>query len=237
MSPVDDYRGSHVGRGEDYDAALNEEPFDRYMAEREAALLRRIVARDFGGKIPRYLDFACGTGRITSIIEILAAESHAVDVSSSMLEIAQRKCHNTRFHVLDVTRASADLPQMDLITAFRFFGNAQQDLRVEVLRALKRYLAPRGYLVFNNHRNPSSLLGGDTTLDLSRARMLGLLRDSGFRAVRIYGIGAWIIRHRIMSNGPLLRSRFAKLIEPVSLLPGLGPFCPDMIVVAQRDME
>ncbi len=156
---MSDYRESHLGRGADYDAALHLEPFDNYMAKREDALLRRIAAKYFRGKIPRYLDFACGTGRITALMETYAAEAYAVDVSPSMVAIARGKCARTSFHLADITRSNIELPEMDLITAFRFFGNAQQELRSEVLRNLASRLAPRGYLVFNNHRNPSSLLG------------------------------------------------------------------------------
>jgi len=236
-----DYRESHLDKGENYDNNLQQEPFSRYMAKRESLILRSLAHKCFRGKIPRYLDFACGTGRITSLMEEFAEEAYAVDVSRSMIAVAKRRCTKTRFSVLDVTRETLNLPHMDLITAFRFFGNAQDELRVGALSSLREKLSPTGYLIFNNHCNPSAPLNvlprmmGDTSrLDLSGSKVRRLLRENGFRIVRIYGIGAWIFRHRIAADARLLESGLARCLEPISLLPGVGWLCPDMIVVARR---
>lgn len=238
---TDDYRNSHLERGAVYDDNLDREPFSRYMARREAMILRQIVRKYFADTIPLYLDFACGTGRITSLLEGFAIRSHAVDISRSMIEVARRKCRRTQFSVLDVTREDFDLPPADLITAFRFFGNAQDELRASVLSALRTKLSPSGYLVFNNHRNPSApvnalsrVAGCTEQLDLSAGKMRRLLRASGFRVVRTYGIGAWIFPQRVMANGRLLESGLARFLEPLSLSPGVGQFCPDIVTVARR---
>ena len=39
----------------------------------------------------------------------------------------------------------------DLVTSFRFFGNAQDELRSSALAAINRHLRPQGYLIINNH--------------------------------------------------------------------------------------
>ncbi len=235
-----DYRESHLDKGEIYDTNLDREPFSRYMTKCESHILRSLAHKYFRSKIPRYLDFACGTGRITALMEPFADEAYAVDVSQSMTLVAERRCKKARFSVLDVTRERLDLPPLDLITAFRFFGNAQDELRFAVLSSLREKLAPTGYLVFNNHRNPraplnalSRMTGDMAQLDLSGSKLRRLLRESGFRVVRIYGIGAWIFRHRIATDSQLLESSLARCLEPISLLPGIGWVCPDMIIVAR----
>ena len=62
-----DYRDSHLAKGDTYDASIAAQPFDAYMAQHEEAWLRDVIPRLMprGG---RYLDFACGTGRITAIV-------------------------------------------------------------------------------------------------------------------------------------------------------------------------
>jgi ubiquinone/menaquinone biosynthesis C-methylase UbiE len=235
-----DYRLSHQAKGRDYDLCIAEDPFSHYMAQREAYLLLRLVRKHFHGRVPRYLDFACGTGRITSLMEGVADRTYGLDISSSMVDVARTKCHRTTFFIGDLTRDALDIGGLDLITAFRFFGNAQQDLRRQALIALRRIMTSRGYLIFNNHRNPTALKallfkisGGHENLDLDIKKIKRLLNDAGFKVVRIYGIGVWVIRDRMARNRPLLSSILAKCLEHLSLLPGVARFCPDMIVVAR----
>ena len=59
-----DYRHSHLHKGAEYDAALGSDPFDAFLAIRERALLLRLLDRLFPRGLSRYLDFACGTGRV-----------------------------------------------------------------------------------------------------------------------------------------------------------------------------
>ena len=151
-----DYRQSHVGKGADYDRDLAAGAFDSYMTARETVLLPAIVRQLFPQTPPKYLDFACGTGRITSLVAPLARESFGVDVSGSMIAEAARKCPSTRFVLRDLTTEPLADRDFDLATAFRFFGNAQDDLRRAAFRAISRQLARGGYFVFNNHRNLGS---------------------------------------------------------------------------------
>src|SRR6185436_6830497 len=106
-------------------------------------------------------------------------------------------------------------PPVSLVTSFRFFGNAEQSLRAAVLGALKRRLAPGGYLIINNHRNPWSALdtlyrlaGGTSDLDLTYGKLARLLHSNGFRIVRTYPIGVWLLRHRMIQTS-ILESRLA----------------------------
>jgi SAM-dependent methyltransferase len=238
---MSDYRLSHKAKGADYDRGIAEDPFSQYMAQCEMYLLRRLAQKHFGGRIPRYLDFACGTGRITSLMENIANCVYALDVSSSMVEVARTKCHRTTFLIGDLTQEPLEFGEVDLITAFRFFGNAQQDLREKALVALREKLTSKGYLVFNNHRNPKALKnrlfemgGGRANMDLDVNKIKRLMHCTGFKIGRIYGIGAWVVRNRAAENRSLLNSTLARCLEHISLIPGVARFCPDMIVVARR---
>ncbi len=235
-----DYRGEHVGRGEDYDRDLACGNFDTYMTAREHAILGREVSRMFPGGVPRYLDFACGTGRITERLEPLAREAHGVDVAASMVERARRKCPRTHFRIGDPTRDEVDIPPVDLATAFRFFGNAQDGLRREALAALHRLIRPGGILILNNHKNRWSLhallracRGHRPDGDLSYRRLRRMLRDAGFRVVRTYGIGAWLVRHR-WNRPAIMRSRLVRWIDAGMGVWPLRFLAPDLVVIARR---
>src|SRR6185295_8842136 len=132
--------------------------------------------------VPRYLDFACGTGRITEMMAPLAQESIGVDVSGTMLEVARVKCPHVRFMESDLTRDNLDIGLFDMVTAFRFFGNAQDELRSAALKAVVALLRPGGHLVINSHRNPLSLAavlnratGGSDDMDLHYFKLKRLL--------------------------------------------------------------
>ncbi len=235
-----DYRASHLGKGRDYDAFIANDPFSDYMNAVEQTLLRRLIPALFPDGLRASLDFACGTGRITQIVAEYAQRSYGVDVSPTMIAEAREKSPRTEFFVKDLTAGDLDLPPVSLVTAFRFFGNAEQPLRVAVLEALRRRLEPGGYLVINNHRNPWAvaevlhrLTGGPSTMDLHHRKLTRLLAGAGFRVVRVHGVGGWLVRHAL-TRSPLLRSATGRWLESVSGIGLLAPLCPDMVVVAQR---
>src|SRR5688500_16110062 len=186
----DDYRSSHQHKGDVYDGVISSSPFERYMDDWEKRHLLRIIPQLFPTGKPRCLDFACGTGRVTSRVEPMASESYGVDVSESMLNSARAKCRSTTFVCADLTKEDVDLGTFDVVTAFRFFGNAQDELRASALHAIHRRLRPGGYLVMNNHRNPNSFLAvwrrlavGKAEMDLSLHKLKSLLRAHGFIVV------------------------------------------------------
>lgn len=235
-----DYRHSHLGKGADYDDDLAQGDFDTYMTLHERELVVRVVRQHFPRGVPRYLDFACGTGRITQAIEGLADASYGVDVSEAMLDVARKKCVRTTFVRADLTTGPLTLPPFDVVTAFRFFGNAEDALRAKVFDAIRTALAPGGLLILNDHVNPASLHQRVLRL-LGRPRLRGLsphdlrrhLSASGFDIVQTYGIGLWMLRYA-WDVPSVMRSRIVRTIEPLSRLPGLASLSPDMIVVARR---
>src|SRR6266568_3188375 len=100
----EDYRCSHLNKGNNYDDALKLYHFDVYMALMEERWLKDIISKYFSDKIDSYLDFACGTGRIISSIEQFATYSCGIDISESMLQSARSKSSKSVFFCLDLTK-------------------------------------------------------------------------------------------------------------------------------------
>jgi ubiquinone/menaquinone biosynthesis C-methylase UbiE len=238
--PTEDYRDSHKVKGDHYDQTIGSAPLDTYMDKWEGHHLARALGRFFPTGIPRYLDFACGTGRITERVAPSARESVGVDISESMLAVARRKCPKTRFVCADLTRDDVDLGLFDLVTSFRFFGNAQDELRSSVLASINRRLRPSGYLIINSHRNPRSLLGISTrstpegaAMDLTRAKLGKLLGRHGFEIVSERPIGFWIYRFKLTTAETLESARADKL-ERAFQHSWLARFSPDALIVARK---
>jgi len=209
------------------------------MVMREEKFLKETIPQLFPNAVPHYLDFACGTGRITSVVENFSQHSYAVDVSESMQARARKRCKRTVFFLEDITKARLGIEPVQLATAFRFFGNAENELRLAALGAIRRQMASGGYLIINNHRNPSSinfrlsaLRGAADPADLGPAKLEIMLRNAGFSIVKVFGLGWWFIHHRL-NNKTICQSALVSLIDPISRLPNLYKYCPDYIVVAK----
>lgn len=241
MPATTDYRTSHLDRGEHYDCVLAGRPFDAYMAAWETRHLVSILQDLFDRPPERYLDFACGTGRVTSIVAPRCGQAMGIDVSRSMIAVARGKLPQVDFRLADLAREDPDLGAFDLITAFRFFGNAEPELREEVLSALVKRLAPRGKLIINSHRNPHALhavlerlTGGDAgRMDLHLGRLRRLLARHRLKIRRLQPIGAWMFRARLLqAHGPDEPRAVAN--EHRFGHPWLAAVAPDVIVVAEH---
>ena len=148
------YRESHVGKGRDYHDKFVRGPYRSVVWDIEQSELLAILARyrkARSGPVT-LLDFACGTGRILQLFETRVDTAVGVDVSKSMLEVAESHLSKSELKNVDITRepALADR-RFEMITAFRFFPNAEPTLRDEVMRELVGLLADDGILIFNNH--------------------------------------------------------------------------------------
>ncbi len=153
------YKESHKyeGKGAEYEAHYQTEAWERFLWSREQGVILRILDKYFAGKDIDLLDFACGTGRITSFLENRVKTSTGVDVSDSMLAVAREKLRRTEIIEADITTENAlDGRTFNLITAFRFFLNAEPELRSAAIKALAELLDEDGYLVFNNHHSLGS---------------------------------------------------------------------------------
>jgi len=238
---LDDYRRSHLDRGANYDASICASPFDAYMAAWERRHIPRIVGKLFPRGLDRYLDFACGTGRITEQIAPLARQATAVDISPTMIAEARRKCPATRFHLGDLTTTDPELGRFDLVSSFRFLGNAQDELRRAALGAIAKRVVPGGYLLVNNHRNPRALYallgrlaGGESgQMDLDLPKLRALLGDFGFDIVHMQPIGVWMHRARTMVSARADDERSVRNERRFGS-PNFAHIAPDLIVAARK---
>lgn len=238
-----DYRESHTDRGSDYDETLTTSPFDAYMARWEAIHVEKILCSRFPDGVDKYLDFACGTGRVTSLIAPHARVCVGVDISESMLDAAKRKLPTVRFVHADLTKEERDLGQFDLVSAFRFFGNAQAELRETVLGVLERLVAPGGYLLANNHRNPMALAhlilkakGVEHEMDLTDSGFRTLLARFGFQLVLRKPIGVWKYRGKLMCEAHRDESS-EKRLETTFGAQSFASIAPDTIYLFRRPIR
>jgi SAM-dependent methyltransferase len=236
-----DYRTSHLERGETYDATLSASPFDAYMADWETHHLVGIVRELFPDGVSRYLDFACGTGRITATVAPFSRSSVAIDVSPSMIEVARSKVPGVSFHLCDLTKDDIDLGTFELVTSFRFFGNAQDELRESALAAIVKRMSPGAYLIADSHRNPHALNeilhritgGGGHGTDLHLGKLRHLMEHHALKIRRLQPIGAWMYRSKLLggfrADDPAAvanERRFGRRL--------FAAIAPDLIVVAQH---
>lgn len=158
----------------------------------------RAAARETGPL--RYLDFACGTGRVLSFVEPFVQQALGVDVSQAMARAARTRARRARIVVGDLLRDERLLQgHFDLITAFRYFLNADADLRLPTLQALAARLRDsRSRLVFNVHGHRGSVrhlairchaAQGRHHEELSYRQILELVEGAGLRVDEAYGFG------------------------------------------------
>jgi SAM-dependent methyltransferase len=147
--------------GEPYDRSL-ENAFELAIFQLEHEILlelfRRLRASDPG---TRYLDFACGTGRILAVFKNVIHAKVGVDTSPGQLEVARLKVPDAELICGNVVATPELLGErhFDLITSFRLLLNLEPGNRAPILRALRKHLGPDGYLVIDNHMNRYSILG------------------------------------------------------------------------------
>ncbi len=103
----------------------------------------------------RYLDFAAGTGRIISFLEKHVNAAIGIEISADMAEIAKEKIDLGHILCVDITENSCPIEgKYDLITAFRFYLNAEPELQRKTLKSLVLRLKDESSrIIFNNHGN------------------------------------------------------------------------------------
>src|SRR4030042_4977945 len=153
------YRDSHnySTKGAEYETYYQTQRWERFLWSREQEIIKQILEKYYAGRDIHRLDFACGTGRITSFLEEHVKTSTSVDVSASLLAMARKKLKRTEIIEADITVDNVFKGRkFNLITAFRFFVNAEPSLRVAAMQALSKLLSDDGYFVFNNHQSYGS---------------------------------------------------------------------------------
>ena len=197
-SEVADYELKEYGAGS-YSAAV---------WKTQLPFVQQIIAdfrREKSGRV-RLLDFACGTGRVTSALEPLVDEVFGVDISENMVAVARKKCTQATLQVGDIFLQPELLQNnYDLITSFRFLLNVEPEMRLRVLKKLRTVLRkPDGLLIVNVHGNARSLRhpaivwrrwrersrpSGAMLNEMSPGETRQLLQACGFQIVRQFGFG------------------------------------------------
>lgn len=186
------------------------------------------------------LDFACGTGRILSLLCKNYRDVTGVDISQPMAELARERCPSAEVMVGDVASDTSLLTkQYDLISSFRFFLNAEPSLRQIVLESLWNSLKPGGHLLFNFHLNPSSMTGlylrarsffvKTSSPMLSVKDACQLLENQGLEIVSVQGYG-YLPKHRTRPRWP----RTAQWIEERFLTLPLPPEVAHSFIIVSR---
>jgi len=157
---VKSYRESHLGEdvGVEYDKALSNR-FENFINKLEYHTLKDLIKKYYPSGVKTSMDFACGTGRISTLVEKYSKSHTGIDISSDMIKVAKNKCKKTKFIVTDITNDKSVNKKYDLITAWRFFLNSEKKLRYDVLKALKKFMNDDSYLIFNIHMNSFSVVG------------------------------------------------------------------------------
>jgi predicted TPR repeat methyltransferase len=201
-----DYRNSHLApdKGMTYAKTFEEFPYRNYVWSWEKKVLKDVINDYFqGNEEIQYLDFACGTGRIIGYLENLVGTSVGVDISDSMLEIGRQSVKRSKLIKADLTQENIFAGEtFDLITAFRFFLNAQPELREAAITILSSLLSDHGYLVFNIHMNQGSTAERmrsiynrikhrpkDSYHTMGRQQVLKMVEKAGLQLVGTYHFG------------------------------------------------
>jgi SAM-dependent methyltransferase len=231
------------------------ENYDRevYATNSYSSLLWELEKAELGlllGKIRQthahvgYLDFAAGTGRVSAFLETLVDKATAIEISPSMAARAGRRLCATQVLCRDITAEGAAVEdKYDLITAFRFFLNAEPNLRWAAMRALASRLRDESsLLVFNNHGNLWSLKILGWPYHRLRSAQKGwqpqgnylrhsqvrrLLEDAGLRIVKVIGLG--VLGGKIAARMP--SERALRLERWFSANPFCSKFGQDQIYV------
>ena len=237
------YRDSHVGenRGLQYDAthaskvdALIWDTFIKGLVAREAK------ACASGGGC-RYLDFACGTGRVLKVGQPYFSDSLGVDISEDMLAVARHRVPAADFICADITRdRGAAAGEFDFVTIFRFILNAERSLSMDVLAWLAQHMPAGAVLVGNNHMNRFSFRGIATLISnalfgtklnhLSRGEVTRMLEESGFRVRKWSG-------YRVLPScrgKPVFGRTVYGALERFLHTAGIGRIGSEHVFVAER---
>jgi SAM-dependent methyltransferase len=250
--PQESYQTRFLGKDSAEEYLCREYGAESYATSiwsRQAPLVKRLLL-EIRQKDPagRHLDFACGTGRITRLIEEIFSEVDALDISPAMVELARATCPRARFSVGNILENPNLCPgPYASITTFRLFLNLDPPLRLPILAGLRQRLNPGGALLLNLHGNRQSLRqpailwkrwrnrkeapkDGIMLNDMSRKEVQRCLEASGFTVEGVYGTG---VLPPTVYRWPL-RSLWSWIDCQLSRRLFLNRFCIDLIFVCKR---
>jgi ubiquinone/menaquinone biosynthesis C-methylase UbiE len=148
---VKDYTSSHFNKGQDYHIKFEKFPGRKIIWNLEKKIINDFISnkKDFN-----HLDFASGTGRIVKFLEKKNKKQHLLDSSKKMLDFARKILNSNKstYTNKDFTKIKLN-KKFNLITAFRFFPNAEVFLRKKAMKFISKHLNDNGILIINNHFN------------------------------------------------------------------------------------
>ena len=233
MKENEDYRNSHLGsdKAHSYHQQFKYNKYRAMIWDKEKIILNKIVKKNFSDGVSNYLDFACGTGRILGFLSKYAREITGVDLSESMLEIAKKSTPDSAQLICeDITKNDTlNDNKYDLITAFRFFPNAQRELRNSSMQVLIKHLTDDGILVFNNHKNHTSFLytlarlfrgkaAAITTITMKHSEVKLLCDEHGLKIIDTYHTGIIPSFERFISLPFFLFSPLESFLSRIKIL-------------------
>jgi len=210
------YRVSHLGadKAREYDDDLWD---PRAAKGLDWVVEQRLLADLLGVHVPpgprSVADFACGTGRVLEFLSRTYDSPVGIDISPDMLALARERCPQATVVLGDATTTPALAPgPFDLITAFRFFLNAEPELRSAALEWMRGALQPGGLVVANFHLNPASLRGVYLRLRMRPAARPPMMTLEDIR--QLFSVHGFAV-HQILGYGFLpFRREGRKLLAP-----------------------
>ncbi|WP_172959684.1 class I SAM-dependent methyltransferase [Thiomicrorhabdus aquaedulcis] len=205
LTPRHEYKRSHdysagfvkadKSYHEGYHASFDKRPGRKMIWEFEQAILRKIVE---DSPAQTHLDFAGGTGRIAKVLEDFVPQQFVLDISEGMLAVAAQHLTKAKILNCDFSKGVPEIEDnsLDLVTAFRFFPNAEVELRESAMAFLVQKMQCGGKLVCNNHRSFWSLSyllsrllfkGGD--VGMANNEMEALAKRHGLVLQKYYSVG------------------------------------------------
>ncbi len=236
------YRESHTqkGKGEAYDKS-HENKYDSIIwSDFVKPYLKNILRNSSEKGAKKYLDFACGTGRILNQSNCFFDDITGIDISEEMLKVAKKRAPNAHFYCQDVTVNKSISSTFDCVTLFRFILNAEPSLREEVFKWLYEHMEHDSVLIFNNHMNLYSSRGIVTWLAkcfgnkqinyLTKKQIKHDLRLIGFTIVSCKGF--WILP--TFNGKPIIGSKLQTWLERLLLKLGFGFLGAEQVFVVKK---
>ncbi len=207
-----------------------------------APLIREMV--DDGARDA--FDFACGTGRITAFLADHGLQRVVgFDVSEQMLKIARGQRPDLEFVAANPAAAvppPAGADRADVVTAFRYFLNADERERTAMMRAMAESCRPDGYLILHNHghakssrtlwlkisRRPARILSTESIVELAKAHGFFQLRRRGTQLFPLKMYRGALGRLLLRFERKLRTSAFGERL--------LAAYGVDQVVVMKRHM-
>ncbi|MCA9496058.1 MAG: methyltransferase domain-containing protein [Nanoarchaeota archaeon] len=238
--------------GKTYDKVISNK-YESFIWKFEQNLLSEIYKKNFKAKDRiKYLDFACGTGRVINFFmkKFRFLKVVGMDTSKHMVDTA-KKSINAEFVVGNLVENPNLLSEkFDMITSFRLFLNIENENRRKILVELRKKLNDDGILIVNNHLNRYSILGSifrlrnlmgsklntgtrDGILNtMSEKEFRKVLEQSGFKIVEVKRFIFFPGRKNLVVLPIVLLKKVEKFLSKV---PVINYFHKDQIFVCKKN--